>query len=103
MRTGRSGRRAGSRVAPARPTKTGPPTTWPFPTWLVPGTRRRSGSGAPRDTALRDRSRPVFEQPQAVLELRDTQVKLVPLVAGDEAELPERALNGGARALAEPD
>src|SRR5439155_22685943 len=31
----------------------------------------------------------VFEQPQAVPALRDAKLELVPVVAGDEAELPE--------------
>src|SRR5207248_3278547 len=31
----------------------------------------------------------VFEQPQAMLELRDAKLELVPVVAGDEAQLAE--------------
>src|SRR5580693_3573620 len=45
----------------------------------------------------------LFEQPDAVLELGDAQIELVPVLAGDQSELVEERVQALPRALADPD
>src|SRR5207237_3847028 len=57
--------------------------------------------GRPR--LLRDGARTVFDQPQAVFQLRDAELELVPFLARHETELAEGVVQGRTGALADPD
>src|SRR5436305_12382618 len=65
-------------------------------------TRTFTAARPPRRAGAARRSL-AFEQPEPVLELRHPELELVPLLAGDEAELAREILDAPPRALADAD